>query len=179
MVLNVCFCDPPFLYRIFTEKVFCRKDYLFFGLKTDLVDVIFLNSFHNRNNNLFEFIFEIEYNQVAWFILEKKMHSNNLVRYTIRRIHDMTGNISQLSQTNPTCFFAHIKFLNWSYFITYGCGLDEISALEIIFNNLLLQHWGQILSEVEFYIVVSSRVSYNYCFKVGRYFNDYYFICQN
>ena len=109
MVLNVCFCDPPFLYRIFTEKVFCRKDYLFFGLKTDLVDVIFLNSFHNRNNNLFEFVFEIEYNQVAWFILEKKMHSNNLVRYTICRIHDMTGNISQLSQTNPTCFFCPHK----------------------------------------------------------------------
>ena len=81
MVLNVCFCDPPFLYRIFTENVFCRKDYLFFGLKTDLVDLIFLNSFHNRNNNLFEFGFEIEYNQVAWFILEKKMHSNNLARY--------------------------------------------------------------------------------------------------
>jgi hypothetical protein len=95
------------------------------------------------------------------------------------RIHDMTGNISQLSQTNPTCFFARIKFLNWSYFITYGCGLDEISALEIIFNNLLLQHWGQILSKLEFYIVASTQVSYNYCFKVGRYFNDYYFICQN
>ena len=30
----------------------------------------------------FEFGFEIECNQVAWFILEKKMHSNNLVRYT-------------------------------------------------------------------------------------------------
>ena len=65
MVLNVCFCDPPILYRIFTEKVFCRKDYRFFGLKTDLVNVIFLNSFHNRNNNLFEFVFEIEYDQVA------------------------------------------------------------------------------------------------------------------
>ena len=120
------------------KKVFCRKDYVFFGLKTDLVEVIFLNSFPNRNNNLFEFGFEIEYNRVAWFILEKKMHSNNLVRYT----NNLTGNISQLSQTNPTCFFAHIKFLNWSYFITYGCGLDEISALEIIFNNLLLQHMG-------------------------------------
>ena len=65
MALNVCFCDPPFLYRIFTENVFCRKDYLFFSLKTDLVNVIFLNSFHNRNDNLFEFGFEIEYNQVA------------------------------------------------------------------------------------------------------------------
>jgi hypothetical protein len=42
-------------------------DYLFFGLKTDLVNVIFLNSFQNRNDNLFafEFGFETEYNQVA------------------------------------------------------------------------------------------------------------------
>ena len=85
-----------------------------------------------------------------------KEDSNNLFRHT----NNLTGNISQLSQTNPTCFFAHIKFLNWSYFITYGCGLDEISALEIIFNNLLLQHWGQIISEVRFYIVILS-ISYN------------------
>ena len=94
-----------------------------------------------------------------------KEDSNNLFRHT----NNLTGNISQLSQTNPTCFFAHIKFLNWSYFITYGCGLDEISALEIIFNNLLLQHWGQILFEVEFDIVVPSRVSYNYCFKMAEF----------
>ena len=51
-----------FLYRIFTEKVFCRKDYLFFGLKTDLVNVVFLNSFHKKNDNLFEFEFGFEKN---------------------------------------------------------------------------------------------------------------------
>ena len=159
MVLNVCFCTG------YSQKsFFCRKDYLFFGLKTDLVHLIFLNSFHNRYNDLFEFGFEIEYNQVAWFILEKKIA---IICLGIRIIwQEISHNFPKQTQL---AFFAHIKFLNWSYFITYGCGLDEISALEIIFNNLLLQHWGQILFEVEFDIVVPSRVSYNYCFKMAEF----------
>jgi hypothetical protein len=103
------------------------------------------------------------------------MHSNNLVKYT----NNLTGNLTTFPNKPNLLFCPHkIPKLELLYHLRMWARRD------LCIGNHLQQSSSTTLAtkfflKSNFILLFTSRVSYNYCFKVGCYSNPYYFIWLN